>query len=167
MNTQELMWNYAEGKCSPAEMAALEKLLSDDPTQQMELDQILRLQAELLSLQPDAPSMRFTRNVLDALPDIYPSEATDPLINPVWKKVFWLALAAMIAAVVLWPRSSHSSGSRLSSAVDQAVGSLHQLTGLVPDTVMQYFVLTLLSAGLLMLMDKIFLRKRGTSLLMI
>ena len=166
MNTQQLFWKYAEGTCNPAETAAVEKQLADNPSLQIELDSILEVQSVLVSMEAEAPSMRFTQNVMDALPAIYPNEVADPLVKPVWKKVFWIAVAILIAGLFLVPRSSQPKGDLLSPYMDQVTSGISNILGQIPGTVMQYFVLTLLSVGLLMILDKVFL-KRVRGLIMI
>lgn len=166
MTNQELLWKYAEGNCSPAELAAVEKLIASDPSLQTELDNILEVQSVLMTMESEAPSLRFTQNVLDALPEIYPSEVVEPLVKPIWKKAFWLAVAALIIGVTLMPHSVSPTESVLSPYIDQVMGGINQAVGQVPNVVMQYFVLTLLSVGLLMLMDKIFMKK-GHGVLMV
>lgn len=166
MTNQELLWKYAEGKCSPAETTVVEKLLASDPSLQAELDNILEVQSALMTMEPEAPSMRFTQNVLDALPALYPSEVVEPLVKPIWKKAFWVAVAAVIIGVILMPHNASPTESVLSPYIDQVTGGLLQVVGQVPNVVMQYFVLTLLSVGLLMLMDKVFMKK-GHGVLMV
>ena len=159
MNQQELLWKYAEGSCSAAEVALIEKQLADDPTLQQELDSILEVQSVLGGMEADKPSMRFTQNVLDALPDIYQIGVTEPLVKPIWKKVFWLLLATLAVGVCLVPRTSQPNGFDLTSYIGQVAENVSKVVGQVPSLVVQYFVLTLLSIGLLMLMDKLFLKK--------
>ncbi len=159
MNIQELLWKYVEGNCSAAEGGNIEKQLADNPSLQKELDSILEVHSTLKGMDTDKPSMRFTQNVLDALPDIYGSGVIEPLVKPVWKKVFWLFLAALATGVYLLPRTSRPNGFTLTSYVDQVAEIVGNIVGQVPNMVLQYFVLTVLSIGLLMLMDKVFLRR--------
>ncbi|MEO1257355.1 MAG: hypothetical protein AAFZ15_01110 [Bacteroidota bacterium] len=165
MSTQELLWKYAEGQCTPSELLQIEKQLTDDLALQKELDQVLELQSVLVSMEPDAPSMRFAQNVMDTLPAIYPSEVTEPLISSIWKKIFWVALGALAAAIFFLPRSAQPSGDLLTPYLDPIASGISHAFGQVPTVTLQYFVLTLLSIGLLALMDKFFLRKvRGLML---
>ena len=165
MSTQELLWKYAEGRCAPSELIQIEKKLADDPVLQKELDQVLEVQSVLISMEPDAPSMRFTQNVMDALPAIYPSEVTEPLIGSIWKKIFWVALGALAAAIFFLPRSSQPSSDLLAPYLEPITSDISNAFGQVPTVTLQYFVLTLLSIALLALVDKLFLKKvRGLML---
>ena len=158
MNTQELLWKYAEGVCNLHEIAQMEKLLANDPSLQNDLDSILEVQSVLMTMEAEAPSLRFSKNVLDTLPVLYPSEAIEPLIKPVWKILFWLSVAAILATLFLLPRSS-SSMDIVSPYTDQLIGSVNQVVGEVPVLVLEYFVLTLLSATMLMLFDQLMKKK--------
>lgn len=160
MNTQELLWKYAEGQCTSIESNNIEKLLANDPTLQSELNSILEVQSVLVGIEPNMPSMRFTKNVMDALPDIYPSEAIEPLVRPIFKKIFWITLAASIGAIFLLPKTGQpSSGGTVLPYVEQLNTGILSAVSQVPDIVMQYFILTLLATTLLVLVDKVFLKR--------
>lgn len=160
MTTQELLWKYVEGKCTPSESGQVEKQLAGDSVLQKELDQMLEVQSVLMSMEPDTPSLRFTKNVMDALPVIYPSEITEPLVGTIWKKVFWLALGALAAAVFFIPRSSQPSNDLVTSYFEQLTSGIGNAVAQVPNVVLQYFILTLISIAVLALIDKLFLRKK-------
>ena len=159
MSTQELLWKYAEGQCTPSELAQIEKQLADDPALRKELDQMLEVQSVLVSMEPDVPSMRFTQNVLDALPAIYPSEITEPLVGAIWKKLFWVALGALAAAIFFLPRTSQPTNDLLAPYLEPIASGISNVLGQVPSVTLQYFVLTLLSIALLAILDKLFLKK--------
>ena len=161
MITQELFWKYAEGLCDLHETAQVEKLLANDPSLQTDLDSILEAQSALVNIVPEAPSMRFTKNVMEVLPDVYPTEiVAEPLIRPVFKKVFWMALAASLAAVFLLPKTGQSASVGLIAPyIEQLNAGILSTISQVPNMVVQYFILTLLSITLLMVLDKMFLKK--------
>ena len=71
MNPDEItdirLWDYLDGHCTPAEKDEIENLLQTDPVWQERLAQLQLFQAELSALPLQAPSMRFTKNVSEAI----------------------------------------------------------------------------------------------------
>lgn len=157
MNTQDLLWKFAEGKCTPDEEATMEQLLANDPALQAELDMVLEIQSALVRLEPDAPSMRFTQNVMEGLPaNLYPPLAEqEPLVRPVWKKIFWVALAAVGVGVFFVPRTAISSGGSGLPYADKVVDSIGSTVGALPSVTVQYFVLVLLALLTLGVVDRV------------
>lgn len=160
MTTQELIWKYAEGTCSPSELATIEKLLADDPTLQAELDMALEVQSTLTAMKPDVPSMRFTKNVMEALPlNLYPP-LSEGLVKPIWKKIFWFALAAVAAGLFSLPNSSVPTTTQLPYADKLMEGFGSTIENLPPVTV-QFFALTVIALLTLALVDKVFISRRA------
>lgn len=160
MTNQEILWKYAEGKCDLAEVKFVEQLLADEPSLQSDLDKILEVQSVLVKLEADSPSMRFSKNILEALPDIYPSEATEPLVSSFWKKLFIGGIASVACLPFLVPDSEPSSpGGLVSPYVEQFNNGIATTLSQVPNVTMLYFILTLFSLAFLLLMDKVVLKK--------
>ena len=156
----ELLWKYVEGKCSPAEKIAIEKLLVDDPSFKKELEMARQIHAALKDMEADAPSMRFAKNVADALPDICSRELTEPLIKPMYKKIFWGGIFAAFTLLVLLSKNNQPSENILPlHYLDNVTDMANNMMGQVPGAVMLYFVLTLLSVGLLLMIDKVMMKK--------
>ncbi len=105
MNTPELLWKYAEGECNAQEQAAVEARLASDADFREELDMILELQSTLTSIEPEQPSMRFTQNVMESLPKIYAPAPVEPLVSPVWTKIFWAAVAVCFTGLLIWGKN--------------------------------------------------------------
>ena len=156
---KELLWKYAEGTCSPAEMTTVEEWLATDPSFQVELDKVIHAHSLLANMEADAPSLRFTKNVSEALPNVYPSVATEPLVSPIWKKVFFGAVAFFAGGVFLSSKAAHHTGGVISQYIERLNNGLSLTVGQIPSIVLQYFILTLLSVGLLLLMDKALMKK--------
>lgn len=79
---QEQIWNYIDGSTTAAEKAYAEKMISTNEEwktayrEQLELHQLLAKETEL-----EQPSMRFSKNVMDAVSGMMPKPATKTYIN--------------------------------------------------------------------------------------
>lgn len=65
---EQLLWAYIDGTCNPAEKATVEALLATDPEWQAEHALLLAIHRDLPEQLPvAAPSLRFTKNVMEAI----------------------------------------------------------------------------------------------------
>lgn len=161
MKQEDLLWKYAEGQCSPEESAQVEKLLTKEPRLKGELDLLMEVQSSLSQIETAGPSMRFTQNVMEALPPkLYPPLSVESLVGSIWKKIFAgsLALCTLAAVFSLFGEST-SGGSLITPYTAEAVDKVNGIVSAVPSAAAQFFVLTLLSIMTLVLVDKFFLRR--------
>ena len=107
MNNEELLWKYIDGECSPEEAARVKRLMEENLSLKKEWAQRLKLHQELQQQEAEQPSMRFTRNVMDRLPELYRKLNISPLISPFWRKalsgvagIFLLAYFALAFNVI-------------------------------------------------------------------
>ena len=98
MNHDELLWKYIDGDCSPEEAAQVERRLAEDPGFKREWAQRARLHQQLQQQEPEQPSLRFARNVMDRLPNLYRRLDVSPLISPFWQKALGGVAGAMLLA---------------------------------------------------------------------
>ncbi|HEY4337800.1 MAG TPA: zf-HC2 domain-containing protein [Puia sp.] len=85
MNTEQPMedrlWDYIDGHCSPAERSAIEELLATNREWQGKHRELLNLQQLLSSSELEAPSMRFTKNVMEEIARYHVAPATKSYVN--------------------------------------------------------------------------------------
>ncbi|MCO6487344.1 MAG: zf-HC2 domain-containing protein [Phaeodactylibacter sp.] len=98
MNHDELLWKYIDGDCSPEEAARVERRLAEDPGFKREWAQRVKLHQQLQQQEPEQPSLRFARNVMDRLPNLYRRLDISPLISPFWQKVLGGGVGALLLA---------------------------------------------------------------------
>ena len=63
--TEEQIWEVIDGVASPDILLQHEQLLQTNKDYKTHFEQFTALQAQLLTLELEVPSMRFTQNVLD------------------------------------------------------------------------------------------------------
>jgi len=85
MTTQEEMeqrlWDFIDGLDTAAERSFIEKLLAEDRAWQSKYQELLKIQQSLTGSDLDAPSMRFTKNVMEEIARHQIAPATKSYIN--------------------------------------------------------------------------------------
>ena len=66
-----LLWKYIEGNCDEAERQLVEKAFANDKTLKHEWHERRLLHESMKEIELEIPSMRFTQNVMDMLPQRY------------------------------------------------------------------------------------------------
>ena len=75
------MWDYIDGLSSPSEKSALEELIAANIEWQQKYRELLGVHQLMNSSELDAPSMRFTRNVMEEIARYQVAPATKTYIN--------------------------------------------------------------------------------------
>jgi hypothetical protein len=85
MNTQQPMedrlWDYIDGISSPAEKSAIEALIASNREWRAKYSELLNIHQLLNSSELEAPSMRFTKNVMEEISRYHVAPATKTYIN--------------------------------------------------------------------------------------
>lgn len=85
MNTgqpmEDRLWDYIDGHSSPAERSAIEELLATNREWQEKHRELLNIQQLLSSSELEAPSMRFTKNVMEEIARYHVAPATKSYVN--------------------------------------------------------------------------------------
>lgn len=115
---EDRLWDYIDGLASPAEKSTIEELLADNQQWREKYKELLDVHQLLNTSELDAPSMRFTRNVMEEIARFHVAPATRTYIN---KNVirgigaFFLTLIVGFFAYILsqFQWSSHNDSSTL------------------------------------------------------
>jgi hypothetical protein len=85
MNTEQPMedrlWDYIDGRCSPTEKSVIEELLATNREWQQKHRELLNLQQLLDNSELEAPSLRFTKNVMEEIARYHVAPATKSYVN--------------------------------------------------------------------------------------
>ena len=108
MNTEapmeDRLWDYIDGFSSPAERSAIEDLLATNRLWQEKYGELLNIHRLLDTSELEAPSMRFTRNVMEEIARYHVAPATKTYINKnIIRSIggFFLAMILGFAAFVV------------------------------------------------------------------
>lgn len=120
MNQQEkelLLWQYIDGICDEATHAYVKGMIATDEQWQNLYYELQALHQVIPGhIETEQPSMRFTKNVMEAVADIHIAPATRKYANPVVIRLiaafFILTLVALIGygiSIADWEQSSTNS----------------------------------------------------------
>jgi hypothetical protein len=81
-NIEERLWDYIDGLSSPQEKSAIEQLIETNIEWRSKHTELLTVQQMMSeSVELDAPSMRFTQNVMEQIAQFHIAPATKSYIN--------------------------------------------------------------------------------------
>ncbi len=83
---EERLWNFIDGSISADERSVIEKLLETDAAWKTKYHELLEVNELLKSSELEAPSMRFSKNVMEEIARLHVAPATKSYIN---KKIIW------------------------------------------------------------------------------
>lgn len=107
--TEEQMWDIIDGLASPEILAQHELLMKEDAEYNLTFSKCAVLQQQLLKLDLEQPSMRFTQNVLDC---VLPKVKTEvkPDRAPMFFLVAMLVLSVFMIVMIFKLPASSASG---------------------------------------------------------
>jgi hypothetical protein len=78
---EERLWDYIDGLSSPTERSAIEALIAENREWQEKYRELLNVHQLLDTSEMEAPSMRFTKNVMEEISRYHVAPATKTYIN--------------------------------------------------------------------------------------
>jgi len=78
---EERLWDYIDGLSSPAERSAIEVLITENIEWQNKYKELLHVHQMMDAAELAAPSMRFTKNVMEEIARLHVAPATKTYIN--------------------------------------------------------------------------------------
>ncbi len=85
-NMEESLWNFIDGTISASEKTVVEKLLQTNADWKAKYSELLQVNELLQSSELEAPSLRFSKNVMEQISKLHIAPATKSYIN---KKIIW------------------------------------------------------------------------------
>ena len=85
-NIEERLWNYIDNISSTEEKSVIEKLLQSDVEWKVKYSELLQVNELLQSSELEAPSLRFSKNVMEQISKLHIAPATKSYIN---NKIIW------------------------------------------------------------------------------
>lgn len=107
--TEEQIWEIIDGEASPQILAKHEILLKQDDAYRLEFESCSVLQNQLLQLDLEVPSMRFSENVLD---NVLPKTELKPDRTPLYF-IFSIGSLALVGSIFAIFYSNTSSQNNL------------------------------------------------------
>ena len=131
---EDRLWDYIDGASAPTEKSAIEDLLATNREWQEKYNELLNIHRLLDASELDAPSLRFTRNVMEEIARYHVAPATKTYIN---KNIirgigaFFLTMivgfTAFIASQFKWSSHSGNSGLTMFKTLRGALGRIPRI----------------------------------------
>ncbi len=86
LNMEERLWDYIDGLSNANEKSAIEKMMESNLEWKNKYQELLEAHQLMQSAELEAPSMRFTKNVMEEIAKYHVAPATRSYIN---KKIIW------------------------------------------------------------------------------
>jgi hypothetical protein len=80
-NMEERLWDFIDGTGAPEEQARVRKLISSDPAWERRYSDLMKVEEAMRLQELDAPSLRFTKNVMEQIARYHVAPATKNYIN--------------------------------------------------------------------------------------
>jgi hypothetical protein len=78
---EEQLWDFIDGLSSPDELARIGKLIGENPAWQNRYAELMNIDRAMQQQDLEAPSLRFTKNVMDQIARYHVAPATKNYIN--------------------------------------------------------------------------------------
>src|SRR6185503_8568505 len=83
---EERLWNFIDGNTSADERSVIERLVESDADWKAKYHELLEVSEMIRSSELEAPSLRFTKNVMEEISKLHITPAAKIYIN---KKIIW------------------------------------------------------------------------------
>jgi hypothetical protein len=99
---EERLWDYIDGLSSPTEQSAIEALIAENIEWQQRYKELLNIHQVMHETELDAPSMRFSKNVMEEIARLQVAPATKTYINKNIIRSIGAFLLTMIAGFLVY-----------------------------------------------------------------
>ncbi|MGB5028328.1 MAG: hypothetical protein WBO38_07485 [Chitinophagaceae bacterium] len=157
-NIEERLWEFIDGHSSLEEKTVIERLLQTDVEWKAKYSELLEVNEMLQSSELEAPSMRFTKNVMEDIAKMHIAPATKSYIN---KRIIWgigLFFMTMLVAILIYGFSQMDWNTGESSAITDKLSKI-DYTKFFNNTWVNAFMMINVLLGLVLL-DNYFSNKR-------
>ncbi len=157
-NIEERLWEFIDGHSSLEEKTVIERLLQTDAEWKAKYSELVEVNEMLQSSELEAPSMRFTKNVMEEIAKMHIAPATKSYIN---KRIIWgigLFFLTMLVAILVYGFSQMDWNTGESSAIADKLSKI-DYSKFFNNTWVNAFMMINVLLGLVLL-DNYFSNKR-------
>lgn len=99
---EERLWDFIDGLSTPDEQVSIRQLISDDPAWQHRYNELLNVNKAMQLHELDAPSLRFTKNVMEQIARYQVAPATKNYINKNVIRGITAFFLVMLVGIILY-----------------------------------------------------------------
>jgi hypothetical protein len=152
-----LLWDFIDGNCNEAESMRIKSLIADNREWKQKFEELISLHQ---SISPDLeqPSLRFTKNVMDAVAQTHIAPSAKKYINIYIIRSIAAFFIITIVCFLVYTLSISNWNSNSSDSVSQLNTAQLHMGRIFSSNIMYAFILINIVLGLLL--ADTFLRKR-------
>jgi hypothetical protein len=157
-NIENRLWQYIDGLSTPQEKTAVEKFIQSDMVWKAKYEELLGIHSLLQSSVLEAPSMRFTKNVMEEISKLQVAPAAKKYLN---NKIIWsigMFFIIMLAGTLVYGFSQVVFNNSQESAIGKKLDKV-DLTNFFNNSWMNVLIMINVVLGLFLL-DNYFNSKR-------
>lgn len=158
-NIEERLWNYIDGTAAADEKSMIEKLLEKDADWKAKYNELFQVNEMLKSSELEAPSLRFSKNVMEEIAKLHIAPATRTYIN---NKIIWgigfFFIALIVGFLIYGFGQMNFTGNGEESAISKNLNKI-DFSKFFSNTWVNAFMMINIILGLLLL-DNYFTNKR-------
>lgn len=158
-NIEERLWNYIDGTAAADEKSMIEKLLENDAEWKAKYNELFQVNEMLKSSELEAPSLRFSKNVMEEIAKLHIAPATRTYIN---NKIIWgigfFFIALIVGFLIYGFGQMNFTGNGEESAISKNLNKI-DFSKFFSNTWVNAFMMINIILGLLLL-DNYFTNKR-------
>ena len=156
----QLIWTYIENKCTIEEKNLIEGLLAENPSLNEDVQLRKALHIHLQESPLDEPSFNFASKVMDALPEPNYIVRHEPIVSPIYSRIFIGGIALLTISIIGLALNSKSTSNPVwVNYITDANKKVLEVFSFVPPYVAQLVVFITISSILLFALDQI-IKKR-------
>lgn len=162
-NIEQRLWDYIDGLSTVEEQTVIQKLIADDAAWRAKYHELLDIHQLMDATDLDAPSMRFTKNVMEEISRIHIAPAAQSYINKnIIRGLAIFFITTVVGYIIYgigmvnWADSSSGSGS--GTGVNIELGSV-DYSKFFNNTLVNGFMMINVILGLFLL-DRYLANKR-------
>ncbi len=153
------LWNYIDGTCSIADGERIRILLATDEQVKRQYEELMSFQTLLNATETEEPSLRFAKNVMEAVAKTTVAPAASKYVNPfVLRGIATFFIVSIVALIAYAFANVHTTSASAIKLPEMNLGALHAEK--VFSSTFIYIVLGVNVIAGLVLAD-LFLRRRS------
>ena len=99
---EERLWDFIDGMSSAEEQLLIQRLITEDPAWQRQYEELMNIHQAMNQQELDAPSLRFTKNVMEQISRYQVAPATQTYINKNVIRGITAFFLIMIAGILIY-----------------------------------------------------------------
>lgn len=149
-NIEERLWNFIDGSVTVEEKTVIEQLLESDAVWKAKYHELLDINTMLQSSELEAPSLRFSKNVMEEISKLHIAPATKSYIN---NKIIWgigFFFIALVAGFLIYGFGQMDWTSGTESSITKNINKI-DFSKFFNNTLVNVFMMINIVLGLFLL----------------